>query len=91
MITKAEYLTQDECRDHCETIDRSLAVHGQKLDRQAEKLDLLSLSFNNWVDRFSEFKKFAWAVIVLLITLVIGVYCFLITIQNTLTNHILGK
>lgn len=91
MAMDMEYVTQDEFKDHCDAIDKTLESHGKKLDKQGEKIDLLALAVNNWVDRFSDFKKYAWAIIILLITLVIGVYGFLITIQNTLTNHILGK
>ena len=91
MAVDSEFVTQDEFKEHCDSIDKTLENHGRKLDRQAEKLDLLSLSVSSWTERFNDFKKYAWAIIILLITLVIGVYGFLITIQNTLTNHILGK
>ena len=91
MAIDTEFVTQDEFKGHCETIDKTLETHGKKLDVQGHKIDLLSLQVKNWNDSFSDFKKYAWAIIVLLITLVIGVYGFLITIQNTLTAHILGK
>jgi len=86
-----EFVTQDEFKEHCDSIDKTLENHGKKLDAQGQKIDTLSIRIENWTDRFNDFRKYAWAIIILLITLVIGVYGFLITIQNTLTNHILGK
>jgi hypothetical protein len=91
MAIDTEFVTQDEFKGHCEAIDKTLENHGKKLDVQGQKMDLLAFQVKNWNDRFDDFKKYAWAIIILLITLVIGVYGFLITIQNTLTAHILGK
>lgn len=91
MAIDTEFVTQDEFKDHCEAIDKTLEEHGKKLDKQGEKIDALAVKFTAWDAKVSTFINFGWAILAILITLLLTVFGFLLSINNTLTNHILGK
>lgn len=87
LLDTNDFVTQTEFARHCETVNNSIGELKTEIGGQRKSIGEISKQLSG----FHNFKNYAWAIIILLITLDISVIALLVNLITTLANHIANK